>query len=150
MASGAKQDMHWWKETALYFIWLEFLEKGDKPDLNYSQLSEIFWLLNAIKAVIPLSACLRHAKKDIINAWIVVDLLSWASTVGVLGTFGKFPRKFLYKKVWNFTEKEILLPVFPNLENIWKWATFRSLRRLLLSYFISNHSNIFQLLLFVM
>ena len=36
MATGMKEDKHWWKETAFYFISLSFLEKGVKPDLNYS------------------------------------------------------------------------------------------------------------------
>ena len=56
----------------------------------------------------PLSACLWHAKKAIINAWIV-NRLSWATTSRLLETLGRFPRKhlssFLCKRVWNFTKK---------------------------------------------
>ena len=136
------------RNCALFYLIIVFREgRQARFELLTTQWNLLAFQCNV--DCIPLSACLRHAKKDIINAWIVLDRLSWASTTRVLGTFGKFPRKFLYKRVWNFTKEEILLPLFPNLENIWKWTIFRSLRRFLLTDFISNHNNIFQLLLFI-
>ena len=46
------------------------------------------------------------------------------------GNFWKFSKKtplvelFLYKWVWNFTQKKALPPVFPILGNFLKWVTF--------------------------
>ena len=42
MVTGGRQDTHWWKETAFYFIMLQFLEKRVKPDLNSSMKSFSF------------------------------------------------------------------------------------------------------------
>ena len=129
MVTGGRQDTHWWKETAFYFIMLQFLEKRVKPDLNSSMKSFSFF----VQYCIPLSVCLWHAKKDTICAWIV-DHLSWTSTTHVLETSGRFPRKhfwlFLYKRAWNFILKKdsttvvLCLGKYLKMDDFWQLGTF--------------------------
>ena len=139
MATGAKQDMHWWKKICVLSYHVLFDYSFQKRESNLIRITQ--WNILVFQCdvgCIPLSACLWHAKKDIIYAWIV-DRLTWTSTTRALETFGKFPRKhpwsFLCKTAWNFTKKMTLLRVFPILGNIWKWMTFNRLGGLLFTYF---------------
>ena len=106
------------KNWVLFYLIIVFREGSQ----TWFELLTAQWNLLAFHwdvGCIPQSACLWHPKKDISNAWIV-DRLSWASTIRVLETFGRFPRKqpwsFLYNRVWNFTKRRTLPPVFFTLE----------------------------------
>ena len=70
--------------------------------------------------------------------------------------FRKFSKKapFCTKGAWKFTKRRNLLPVFPILENFWKWMTFDSCfwtawAGCFWRISVSHDSNFFQPLFFI-
>ena len=52
MTTRVKQDMHWWKEIAFYFIlFYLIIVFGEGSQNRLELLSEIFWLFNVMLAV---------------------------------------------------------------------------------------------------
>ena len=68
MSTKAKQDMHWRKETAFYFIiFYLIIVFRDGSQARLELLSNLL-AFQCDVGCIPLSACLWHAKKDMIYA----------------------------------------------------------------------------------
>ena len=65
MAEGAKQDVHLWKETVLFYLIMD-LQQGNYD--RFKLFSKILQLFNAMWAVSLPPICFWHAKKDVIYA----------------------------------------------------------------------------------